>query len=339
MEEIVNLTLRSTLIAAAVLASSVPAMANKDYVMMTASTGGTFHPVGVAIATMSKVKLQPKEGFSLTAVNSAGSGANLQAMASGNADFSILQGLFGAYAAEGSGPFQKPLTNVRSITMLWENVEHFLIANKYVKTGTVIDILNAKGQAAGFGAKNSGTLGSNKELLSKLGLDLEKDFNLVYAGYGPTADALATGQIAVASIPSGPPAGAVTRLLATNSGDVTMLSVTDDEMKKMDGGRDLWTRYVIKAGTYPGQDKDFQTIGQPNILAVNADVSEDHVYKLTKAIYENLPFLNAIHPATKDMALEKAIKGLPLPLHPGALRYFREQGVKIPDRLIAKGDK
>ncbi len=333
-----NYLLRSTLLAAAVVATSLPATA-KDYVMMTASTGGTFHPVGVAIATMSKVKLQPSEGFSLTAVNSAGSGANLQAMASGNAEFSILQGLFGAYAAEGSGPFKEPLTNVRSITMLWENVEHFLIANKYVKSGTVIDILNAKGEAAGFGAKNSGTLGSNTELLTKLGLNLEEDFKLVYAGYGPTADALANGQIAVASIPSGPPAGAVTKLLATNGGDVTLLSVTDEQLKKMDGGRELWTRYVIPAGTYPNQEKDYQTIAQPNILAVNASVSEDHVYKLTKAIYENLPFLNAIHPATKDMALEKAIKGLPLPLHPGALRYFREQGVKIPDRLIAKGDK
>lgn len=330
--------LRSTLIAAAVLIGSVP-VAAKDYVMMTASTGGTFHPVGVAIATMSKVKLQPTEGFSLTAVNSAGSGANLQAMASGNADFSILQGLFGAYAAEGSGPFKEPLTNVRSISMLWENVEHFLIAKKYVKSGTVTDIINAKGQAAGFGAKNSGTLGSNTELLTKLGLDLEKDFTLVYAGYGPTADALANGQIAVAGIPSGPPAGAVTKLLATNGNDVSLLSVTDDELKKMDGGRELWTRYVIPAGTYPGQDKDYQTIAQPNILAVNASVSEDHVYKLTKALYENLAFLNAIHPATKDMALEKAIKGLPMPLHPGALRYFREQGVKVPDRLIAKADK
>lgn len=334
----VNQILRSTLIAVAVLAGSVPAAA-KDYVMMTASTGGTFHPVGVAIATMTKVKLQPKEGFSLTAVNSAGSGANLQAMASGNADFSILQGLFGAYAAEGSGPFKEPLKNVRSITMLWENVEHFLIANKYVKSGTVIDILNAKGQAAGFGAKNSGTLGSNTELLTKLGLDLEKDFTLVYAGYGPTADALANGQIAVASIPSGPPAGAVTKLLATNGGDVSLLSVTDDELKKMDGGRELWTRYVIPANTYPGQDKDYQTIAQPNILAVNESVSEDDVYKLTKALYENLAFLNAIHPATKDMALEKAIKGLPMPLHPGALRYFKEQGIKVPDRLIAKADK
>lgn len=78
------------------------------------------------------------------------------------------------------------------------------------------------------------------------------------------------------------------------------------------------------------------TIAQPNILAVRADVPEEDVYQITKTMYENLPFLNNIHPATKAMALEKAIAGLPMPLHPGAARFYREQGLKIPDRLIAK---
>jgi hypothetical protein len=91
---------------------------------------------------------------------------------------------------------------------------------------------------------------------------------------------------------------------------------------------------VIKAGTYPGQEKDVQTIAQPNFLAVRADVDEDAVYLITKTIYENLPFLNAIHQATKVMALEKAIAGLPMPLHPGALKYYKEVGLDIPERLM-----
>jgi TRAP transporter TAXI family solute receptor len=78
------------------------------------------------------------------------------------------------------------------------------------------------------------------------------------------------------------------------------------------------------------------TVAQPNFLAVDASVSEENVYQITKAIYENLPFLQAIHPATQAMSLEAAIAGLPLPLHPGALRYFQEVGVNVPDRLIAK---
>ena len=310
--------------------------ADKDYVLNTASTGGTYHPVGTAIATLTKVKLLPKQKFSLTAVNSAGSGANVQALGAGTADFAILQGLYGSYAATGTGPISEPQKNLRSVTMLWQNVEQFLIANEKVKSGTVSDLMSLRGQSAGMGKQNSGTLGSNKVLLSGLGIDIGSDYDLVYAGYGPTADALANGQIVTAGIPSGPPTGAITKLMAANSGKFTILDVTSAEAKKMDGGRLLWTPYVIKAGTYPGQDKDINTIAQPNFLGVNASVDENHVYLLTKTMYENLPFLQAIHPATKVMAVEKAMAGLPVPLHPGAAKYYKEMGMAIPSHLVSK---
>ena len=309
--------------------------ADKDYVLNTASTGGTYHPVGTAIATLTKVKLLPKQKFSLTAVNSAGSGANVQALGAKTADFAILQGLYGSYAATGTGPISEPQKNLRSVTMLWQNVEQFLVANERVKSGTVSDLMGLKGQAAGMGKQNSGTLGSNKVLLSGLGLDINGDFDLVYAGYGPTADALANGQIVAAGIPSGPPTGAITKLMAANTGEFTILDVTSTEAKKMDGGRLLWTPYVIKAGTYPGQDKDINTIAQPNFLGVNASVDDNHVYLLTKTMYENLPFLQAIHPATKVMALENAMAGLPVPLHPGAAKYYKEMGMTIPSHLVS----
>ena len=133
-----------------------------------------------------------------------------------------------------------------------------------------------------------------------------------------------------------PAAAVMLQGTASNAGKFTLLSVTPDEAKKMDGGRNLWVPYTIKAGTYPGQDKDVVTIAQPNFLAVNADVSDEHVYLLTKAIYENLPFLQAIHPATKAMDVNLATAGLPVPLHPGALRYYKEVGVDVPAHLMAK---
>lgn len=328
----------SALLSGAVLALAVSSAvaADKDYILNTASTGGTYHPVGTAISTLSKIKLLPKQKFSLTAVNSAGSGANVQAMGAGTADFAILQGLYGSYAATGTGPVSEKQDNIRAVTMLWQNVEQFLVSKADAKTGTMADMVALKGKGMGMGKKNSGTLGSNKVLLEGLGLDIEKDFELMYAGYGPTADALANGQIAGAGIPSGPPTGAITKLMAANEGKYTILNVTKDQAKKMDGGRDLWTPYTLKAGTYPGQDKDINTVAQPNFLAVNARVDENHVYLLTKTIFENLPFLQAIHPATKAMALDAALAGLPVPLHPGAARYYKEAGLNIPKRLIAK---
>lgn len=326
--------LGGTCIALAMSTASVFADA-KDYVLNTASTGGTYHPVGTAISTLSKVKLLPKQKFSLTAVNSAGSGANVQALGAGTADFAILQGLYGSYAATGTGPISEVQENLRSVTMLWQNVEQFILSNDKVVSGTVDDLKAGKGRTMGMGKQNSGTLGSNKVLMSGLGIDIEADYDLVYAGYGPTADALANGQATGAGIPSGPPTGAITKLLAANEGKFTILDITADQAAAMDGGRDLWVPYTIAAGTYPGQDKDINTIAQPNFLAVNANVDEEHVYLLTKTMYENLGFLQAIHPATKAMAVEKAMAGLPVALHPGALRYYKEVGLDVPERLMA----
>jgi TRAP transporter TAXI family solute receptor len=257
-------------------------------------------------------------------------------MAAGTADFAIVQGLFGSYAATGTGPVSEPQENMRSVTMLWQNVEQFVIANDKVSTGTVEDIVALKGMAVGMGRTNSGTLGSNTVLLAGLGLDVATDFDLVDAGYGPTADALANGQAVAAGMPAGPPTGAITRLMASNQGKFTILDVTPEQLAAMDAGRQLWVPYTIAAGTYPGQDADVQTIAQPNFLAVNASVDENHVYLLTKTMYENLPFLQAIHPATKAMAVESAMAGLPLPLHPGAQRYYEEVGLEIPAHLMAK---
>ncbi len=324
----------ATLVAVAMTASVASAQST-DYVLNTASTGGTYHPVGTAISTLSKIKLLPKEKFSLTAVNSAGSGANVQALGAGTADFAILQGLYGSYAATGTGPVSAPQTNIRAVSMLWQNVEQFVLSDEHVNGGTVSDLLAVKGMAMGMGKQNSGTLGSNTVLMGGLGLDISSDYELVFAGYGPTADALANGQAVGAGMPSGPPTGAITKLMASNEGKFTVLNVTADEAAAMDGGRNLWVPYTIAAGTYPGQANDVNTIAQPNFLAVNASVDENHVYLLTKTMYENLGFLQAIHPATKAMAIEKAIGGLPVPLHPGAQRFYQEMGLDIPEHLMA----
>ena len=318
----------------ALSATATMAQEAKDYVLNTASTGGTYHPVGTAISTLTKIKLLPKEKFSLTAVNSAGSGANVQALGSGTADFAILQGLYGSYAATGTGPITEPQENLRSVTMLWQNVEQFVVAAENVKAGTVSDLVDLKGMAAGMGSQNSGTIGSNRVLLAGLGIDIDTDFELVYAGYGPTTDAMANGQVVAAGIPSGPPTGAITKLMASNEGKFTVLDVSADELAKMDDGRNLWVPYTIAAGTYPGQAKDINTIAQPNFLAVNASVDENHVYLLTKTMYENLGFLSAIHPATKVMAVERAMAGLPVRLHPGAARFYKEAGLDIPAHLM-----
>ena len=309
-----------------------------NYILSTASTGGTYYPVGVALATLTKVKLEPREGIGMSAISSAGSGENVRLLREKEAQFAILQGLFGYYAVNGAGPVQAdgPQKNVRSITALWPNVEHFIVSADDAATGTFDDFLAMKGKTVNLGAQNSGTLGSNRLVLGNAGIDIDADFELVYSGFGPAAEQMQNGQVDAVSINGGVPVGAVTQLMAAASDRVRILNFTPEQNAKADGGFNLWTPYYIPAGSYPGQTEDITTIAQPNFLAVNADVPEEHVYLITKTIFENLPFLQAIHPATNVMALDAALAGLPAPLHPGAARYFREAGLEIPERLIAE---
>ena len=325
-------------VAALSVAVAAPAQAEEaSYILATASTGGTYYPVGVALATLVKVKLEPRQGIAMSAISSAGSGENVRLIREGEAQFGIMQGLFGYYAATGTGPLAEvgAQEDLRSVTMLWQNVEQFVVASDAAATGTMADFTALTGEAMALGRQNSGTIGSNRALLSGLGVDIDTEYELVFAGYGPSAEALQNGQVRGISTPAGVPTGAISNLMAAAGDGVTMLSFTDEELAAADGGRELWTRYVIPAGTYPGQEADVNTIAQPNFLATHADVSEENVYMITKTIYENLAFLQAIHPATNAMNIEAAIAGLPLPLHPGAARYYQEIGIEIPDRLIA----
>lgn len=323
---------------AAGIAGSDAHAQNSSYLLSTAGTGGTYYPVGVAIATLTSVRIQPRHGMAMSAINSAGSGENIKLLREDQVDFAIVQGLWGAYAASGTGPLAEDgvQSNLRSITALWPNVEHFAIRSDLVETGTIADLLAQEGIGFAIGARNSGTEGSNRHILAGLGIeDPEAHFSVEFMGYTPSAEAFQNNQLDAINPAAGPPVGAYTRLTAAVGDEITLLGFTDEQIEAANGPFDsLWVPFLIEAGTYSGQDEDVTTIGQPNFLAVDDDVPTEDVYLLTKTMFENLPFLNAIHPATEFMALDSALNGLPVPLHPGAVQYYQEVGIDIPERLM-----
>ncbi|WP_022667101.1 TAXI family TRAP transporter solute-binding subunit [Desulfospira joergensenii] len=310
--------------------------AKDSLILATATTGGTYYPVGVAIGTLTSIKLAKKYQITMTAINSAGSGENVQMLKNKEAQLAILQSLFGLNAYKGMGPYKgKAVKDFRSVSMLWENVEHFPLNQKAVKSGTISDLARIKGEKFSIGKRGSGTEGSGRTLMAALGIDPEKDMVLEFLGYTPSAQAMMDNRIIGANIPAGVPAAAITQLFA-QMGDkkVKVLDFTDEQLAVIQKKYPIWNRYVIPAGTYPGQKTEINTISQPNFLAVHPDVSEETVYLITKTIYENLPFLANIHKATKVMNIKKAIAGLPVPLHPGAAKYYREVGIDIPASLL-----
>jgi len=307
----------------------------QNLVIATATPGGTYYPVGVALGNICTQKLQPK--IVAAAINSAGSGENIQMLINREVHLAILQGLYGAMAYSGKGTYQdQPVQELRSITMLWENVEHFTLRASDVKIGTVDD-LQKLGQKYSIGKRNSGTEGATRAILAALNISLDADFTPEYLGYSPSAQAMVDGRIAGATLSAGPPVAAVTQAYAQLGADgVSVLAFTDDHLSTIQTAFPVWTRYTIPANTYPGQSKTIETIAQPNFLACRADISEDVIYDITKTIYENLGELQNIHKATLAMSLEKAMAGLAVPLHPGAAQYYREKGLDIPPALITK---
>lgn len=323
--------------ASILLASNLQAAKEQKYIIATASTGGTYYPVGVGIATIASLKLAKKHKLTFSAITSAGSGENIDMLDKGEVNFAILQGLFGSMAWQGKAKYKgKKKTNLRSITMLWQNVEQFTIDKKYAKTGNILDLKNLYDKSFSIGGRNSGSRVSAETIMDSLGVEYGK-MDIQYLGYTPSSTALQDGKVKGMNTPAGTPTSAVTNAYASIGAEhITVLGFDANNIKKIDANYPVWTPFVIKAGTYPGQEKDIHTIAQPNLLVVTKDTPEETVYLLTKTIYENLPFLNTVHSATKVMSLEKAIDGLPMPLHSGALKFYKEKGIKIPDRLIMK---
>ncbi len=311
--------------------------AEQKYIIATASTGGTYYPVGVGIATIASLKLAKKNKLTFSAITSAGSNENVDMLDKGEVNFAILQGLFGSMAWQGKAKYKdNPKRNLRSISMLWQNVEQFTIKSKFAKTGNINDLKNLYGKKFSIGGRSSGSRVSAETIMNSLGIDFKK-MNIQYLGYTPSSTALQDGKIDGMNTPSGPPTSAVTNAFASIGNDkIKVLDFSANDLEAINNNYPVWTSFIIKAGTYPGQEKDINTIAQPNLLVVTKDTPEETVYLLTKTVYENLPFLNTVHKATKAMSLEKAIVGLPMPLHPGAAKFYKEKGIKIPANLLEK---
>jgi TRAP transporter TAXI family solute receptor len=311
----------------------------RNYVLATGVVGATYYPVGTALARLVTVKLRPTQKIAMTPIGSAGSEENGRLLVENKAQFALLNGLVGYYTWIGQGPFAAdgPQTDLRSVAALWKNVEHFIVKRQYAKTGTIEDMLGLQGKSVSLGLRSSGTLMSSRFLLGNLGIDIDKDLDLVYySSFSQSAQALQKGEIEALSLEAGVPVTAITLAMTAVGHELVILDFTDAQVEKAQGGLNLWTRHVLKAGTYPAQDKDVNTIAIPTFLAVRAEVDEDAVYWITRTIYENLGFLQTVHKALSATSLDNALPGLPIPLHPGALRYYREAGLDIPAELIGE---
>lgn len=304
----------------------------RTFVLTTGTTGGTYYPVGVALSTL--VTAQKETAFALTAISSAGSMENIKLLRDNQAQFGMILGIFAAWAWDGEGPIRNPQPHLRSIAAMWPNVEHFILLSELVTNGTISDLANLNGERFVLGMRNSGAEQTGAFILNSLDIDYASKFNLAYMGYGATAGAMQDGNIVGMNIPAGAPVTAITRAYAQLGDRMTILDFSESEMQAINQQYPLWDFYQLAPGTYPYQEKVVTTASSSNVLVVREDVSEEIVYQFTKLLWNNLATLQEIHSATKEMTLLDSLKGIAVPLHAGAIRFYREQNMEIPELLL-----
>ncbi|MBI4965399.1 MAG: TAXI family TRAP transporter solute-binding subunit [Desulfomonile tiedjei] len=297
----------------------------------TGMPGGTYYQVGLGMASLWTTKLR-KMGIRVSAAISEGSKENIEAIRIADADLILVEHLFCSMAFNGTGLYRgQPLTELRSITTLWPDTVQLLIRSDKLATGKLNDL---EGLSLAIGLPDSGSRFTTEMLLATL-KEGKQRISLRSMSPMAGAEALRNGTVQAMDATGGVPVPLVESLLEDRKPPLGFLAITDEQMEavRQDGWKEVF-RSIIRAGTYPGQSEDVNTIGQMNLLAVASSVNSEVVYALTKSLFENLEYLAKVHPACRSISIQGALQGLDLPLHKGAVRYYRERKIKIPEHLI-----
>lgn len=302
---------------AAVFALS-PLAARADFInILTGGTSGVYYPLGVAISKIVSDKV-PGARPSVQATKASVENLILIQQGKGEIGFTLADSLADGWAGKEDAGFKTPLKKVRALAAIYPNYIQIVAS----KDSGIKSIADLKGKRLSVGAPKSGTELNARAILNAAGLKYEDLGKVEYLPFAESVELMKNRQLD-ATLQSAGLGVASIKDLAT-SVEINVVEIPASVVEK------VGTPYLkasIPAGTYTGQDKDVPTAAVPNFLVVREDMKEGDVYAITKAIFESLPELQAAHVAAKSISLKDAMKGSPVPFHPGAEKYFKEQGV------------
>ena len=310
--------------AVAMIALTSAAQAQEQLSIATGGTGGVYYPMGGGLAEIINGKV---EGFSATAEVTGASVENLGLIATGDADLAIALADTVYQSYTGTGRFEgNKLDMVRGVAILYSNkVQIVTLADSGI--GGLADL---KGQRVSVGAPGSGTEVNAAAILGANGITYD-DIDEQRLNFNETADALANGDIDAGFWSVGSPTSSILNLATTQS--IRMIELSEAEIAAAQAADATFAKAMLPGGTYTGVDADIAVRGIPNVLVASAERDADLVYAITKAMFENIADLRAVHPAANETSVEFTLSASPVPLHPGAIRYYEEIGATIPDAL------
>jgi len=303
------------LVAAALL---TPSVARADFVnILTGGTSGVYYPLGVAVSKLITEKV-PGARPSVQATKASVENLNLIQQGKGEIAFTLADSLADAAAGKEEAGFKAPLAKVRALGGIYPNYIQ-IVASKDSGIRTLADL---KGKRLSVGAPKSGTELNARAILNAAGITYADLGKVEYLPFAESVELMKNRQLDATLQSAGLGVASIKDL--ANSVPIVVVEVPAAVIEKVGAP---YLKTTIPAGTYEGQQADVATAAVPNFLVTNAALKDDDVYAFTKAIYENLPELAAAHAAARSIKLENAMKGSPVPFHPGAEKYFKEKGV------------
>ncbi len=287
--------------------------------MGTGGTSGTYYAFGGVLAQYMKNYTD----YSVTAVSTAASKANIQSIGDGDYQIGFTQSDVMNYAWDGSRSFETdgPCRDFRVLGALYAETVQLITMKKDIRS-----VSDLKGKSVSIGAPGSGVYFNAIDVLEGAGLSVD-DIKPQYQSFDDSKEALKDGQIDAAFIVSGAPTSAITELATTNG--VFLIPIDGELRDKIMGNSPFYAPIEIPAGTYPGQDEKIETITIKATLVVDSDLDEEVVYSLTAAVFDHVDEIKKENAKGEELSVENATSGITVPFHAGAARYYAEHGINV----------
>ena len=304
------------LVVAIALASTAYAA---DFIaVLTGGTSGVYYPMGVALSQIYG-KAIPDAKVSVQATKASAENLNLLQAGKGEVAFTLGDALSDAWKGDAEAGFPTPLKKLRGIAGIYPNyIQIVASADSGIKT-----LADLKGKRISVGAPKSGTELNARAVLKAAGLTYKDMAKVEYLPFGESVELMKNRQLDVTLQSAGLGVSALRDLAASMK--IVVVEIPADVVARI--GDPAYQPATIPAGTYEGQTQDVAAIAVQNFLVTHEGVPTDTIYKITKSMWENLPALVAAHSAGKGIKKENALKGMAVPLHPGAEKYYREIGL------------
>jgi TRAP transporter TAXI family solute receptor len=311
----------SKVVAAAIGAAAMlwaPAAGAQQFInVLTGGTSGVYYPLGVAIGKIFSDKI-PNVKTQVQATKASVENLILLQQGRGEIAFALGDSLKAAWDGEEEAGFKTKLTKLRTIGAIYPNyIQIVATADSGIKT-----LADLKGKSLSVGAPKSGTELNSRAILAAAGLSYKDVGKVEYLPFAESVDLMKNRQLDGTLQSAG--LGVASLKDLSTSTDVNMVAVPKEIVDKIGPP---FVSVLIPANTYNGQDKDVPTAAVINYLVTSSAVSDDIAYQMTKLIFESLPELANAHAAGKEIRLETAAAESPVPLHPGAIRYYKEKGL------------